>query len=213
MPWTHLREWRYISTILDLGTEGEWSASRLCRFTPGGNISPHLTHWTGVWVGFRVGLNATGKRKILHCREMNLGHPASSPLLYRLSYPDSFPYTSPLKLYTVFRISWTCATCSANHILSDKYKVQAPGCSVRSSFHHYCHFLFLRSKYSPSPSLADGQEKKLVRSSNMLYITLSPFHVRMTEEKIAMDLEWSGHCLMGMLYSARIARIPVEIRT
>jgi hypothetical protein len=40
-------------------------------------------------VGPRVGLDAVENRKILHCREANPGHPARSPSLYRLSYPDS----------------------------------------------------------------------------------------------------------------------------
>jgi hypothetical protein len=40
-------EWRYGSTILDLG-----------RFTPG-------IHWIGGWVGRRVGLDAVKKRNIL----------------------------------------------------------------------------------------------------------------------------------------------------
>jgi hypothetical protein len=37
---------------------GEWSASRLCHFTPG-------THWIGGWVGPRAGLDAVEKRRIL----------------------------------------------------------------------------------------------------------------------------------------------------
>jgi hypothetical protein len=40
-------------------------------------------------MGPRVGLDAVEKRKILQCRESNPGHPACSPSLYRLSYPDS----------------------------------------------------------------------------------------------------------------------------
>jgi hypothetical protein len=42
---------------------GEWSASRLCRFTPR-EIDPG-THWVGGWVGPRVGLDAAEKRKTL----------------------------------------------------------------------------------------------------------------------------------------------------
>jgi hypothetical protein len=40
--------------------------------------------------GPRVGLDAVEKRKILHCEESNLGRPARSSPLYRLSYPDSW---------------------------------------------------------------------------------------------------------------------------
>jgi hypothetical protein len=47
----------------------EWLASRPCRFTPGGKRQPG-THWTGSWVGPRVGLDAVEKR-FLHCRESN----------------------------------------------------------------------------------------------------------------------------------------------
>jgi hypothetical protein len=37
---------------------GEWSASRLCRFTPG-------THWIGGWVDSRAGLDDVEKRRFL----------------------------------------------------------------------------------------------------------------------------------------------------
>jgi hypothetical protein len=63
------------------------SASRPGRSTPG-EIAPS-THWIQGWVSPRAGLNAVGKIKILPCREKNQDHPASSPSLYRLSYPDS----------------------------------------------------------------------------------------------------------------------------
>jgi hypothetical protein len=61
---------------------------------PPGERAPN-THWLGGWVGPRAGLDVVEKTKILHCREANPGHPARSPLLYRLSYPDSIMfYTS-----------------------------------------------------------------------------------------------------------------------
>jgi hypothetical protein len=41
------------------------------------------THWTGGWVGPRIGLDAMEKRKILRCRESKLGHATRSPSLYR----------------------------------------------------------------------------------------------------------------------------------
>jgi hypothetical protein len=47
------------------------------------------TDWLGDWVGLRAGLDAIGKRIILHCQESNPGRPARIPSLYRLSYPDS----------------------------------------------------------------------------------------------------------------------------
>jgi hypothetical protein len=49
---------------------GEWSASRLGRFTPR-ERSPS-THWIGGWVGSRAVLDVVVKRKIpSHCWESN----------------------------------------------------------------------------------------------------------------------------------------------
>jgi hypothetical protein len=76
-------EWRYTSTILDLGTSGgEWSASRLCRFNPGERALG--TNWMGGWVDPRTGLDAV-KRKILYCWESNQDRP--QPVARR--YTDS----------------------------------------------------------------------------------------------------------------------------
>jgi hypothetical protein len=64
---------------------GEWSASRLGRFTPG-EIGPG-THRIEGWVGPRGGLDAVRKRKTL----LLLGfepRPSSQPLR-GLSYPNS----------------------------------------------------------------------------------------------------------------------------
>jgi hypothetical protein len=63
-------QWRYSSTILDLGTR--WR----CRFTPG-------THWRGSWVA--------PEPVWTRCREPNTGRSARSPWLYGLSYPGYFP--------------------------------------------------------------------------------------------------------------------------
>jgi len=41
----------------------EWSASRLCRFTP--RERAPVTHWVGGYVDPRAGLDAVVKRKIL----------------------------------------------------------------------------------------------------------------------------------------------------
>jgi hypothetical protein len=43
-------EWKYSSTILDLGTRLEWPASRSDRFIAG-------TDWLGGWVGARASLD------------------------------------------------------------------------------------------------------------------------------------------------------------
>jgi hypothetical protein len=59
----------------------EWSASRLCHFNPG-------THWIGGGVlDTRAGLRGEGKT--YSCWEWNSGRSASSPSIYRASYPVS----------------------------------------------------------------------------------------------------------------------------
>jgi hypothetical protein len=88
VSWKHTGEWRYSSTFLYLGTRWRWGLNLtplpfyLWGKSPG-------THCIGGWVGPRSGLNAVEKRRILYCRESNSSCPASSPSLYRLSYPDS----------------------------------------------------------------------------------------------------------------------------
>jgi hypothetical protein len=47
---------------------GEWSASRLCRFTPG-------THWIGSWVDPRAGLDDMEKWKIFTLKGLELPSP------------------------------------------------------------------------------------------------------------------------------------------
>jgi hypothetical protein len=83
MPWRNMGEWRYSSTILG----SNWSASRPGCFTPGERA--HGTQWIGCWVSPRASMEAVEKRNILHCQELNPGHPAHSLLLYQLSYPNS----------------------------------------------------------------------------------------------------------------------------
>jgi hypothetical protein len=46
-----------LTSVLD---GGEWSATRLCRFTPGERAS--ITHWIGGWVDLSFGLDAAGNR-------------------------------------------------------------------------------------------------------------------------------------------------------
>jgi hypothetical protein len=66
-------EWRYSSTIHDLVSFLPLPLYPRGK-TPG-------THWIRGWVGTRAGLDAVEKRKILHCRVSNSGHPARSPSL------------------------------------------------------------------------------------------------------------------------------------
>jgi hypothetical protein len=69
---------------------GEWSTSRLGRFTYGERTPS--THWIGGWMGPRTGLDDLEKRKFLPTPGLELrplGRPARSQSLYRLSYPGS----------------------------------------------------------------------------------------------------------------------------
>jgi hypothetical protein len=66
---------------------GEWSASRLYRFTLGERAPG--THWIGGWVDPRAGLDDMEKRKILPLPGLELrplGRPARRQSLYRLRY-------------------------------------------------------------------------------------------------------------------------------
>jgi hypothetical protein len=75
--------------FLTLALDGcEWATSHPSHFTL--RERAPITHWIGGWVGPRAGLNTMEKRKIF-CpyEESNLRHPAHSPLLYGLSYPNS----------------------------------------------------------------------------------------------------------------------------
>jgi hypothetical protein len=59
-----LGEWRYSSThsLTPALDGGKWSDSRSGRFIPREKVPG--THWTGVWVGPRAGLDAVVKRRI-----------------------------------------------------------------------------------------------------------------------------------------------------
>jgi hypothetical protein len=66
---------------------GEWSASRLGRFTSGERAPG--AHWIEDWVGSRTGLDDVKRRKILPLPGLELrplSRPARSQSLYRLSY-------------------------------------------------------------------------------------------------------------------------------
>jgi hypothetical protein len=69
---------------------GEWSASRLSRFTPRKRAPG--TNWIGVWVDPRAGLDGVEKRKFFTLPGLELrtlGRPSRSQSLYRLCYPGS----------------------------------------------------------------------------------------------------------------------------
>jgi hypothetical protein len=83
-------EWRYSSTILDLGNR--WM--RVVKFTPG-PLNPGDratgTQWIGGWVGHTAGLDLMEEREIsFPCRKSKPGRPFRSLSLYRRSYPGSY---------------------------------------------------------------------------------------------------------------------------
>jgi hypothetical protein len=77
----------FLTSVLAVG---EWSASRLGRFTPGKRANG--THWIGSWVDPRAGLDDVEKRKFSTLPGLELqtlGRRTSSQSLYRLRYPVS----------------------------------------------------------------------------------------------------------------------------
>jgi hypothetical protein len=70
---------QFLTSALD---GGQWSASRLEPFILE-EIAP------GTLDRPRTGLDTMQERKILLCRESNMGLPARSPSLCPLNYPDS----------------------------------------------------------------------------------------------------------------------------
>jgi hypothetical protein len=109
-PWRLLGEQRYSSfSFLTLALDGgERSTSRpLPRFTPGGRTPG--THWIGVWVDPRAGLD-TGYSKnplpLPGIEPRSPGCPVCSKTLYWLSYPGFYVYSethfkmTPLKMFS-----------------------------------------------------------------------------------------------------------------
>jgi hypothetical protein len=77
--------------VLNLGTDGgEWSASRLGRFTP--REEAPGTHWIGGWVGPITSLDAVVKRKIPRTRR------DSNPTIIQ---PAAQRYTTKLLIYEI----------------------------------------------------------------------------------------------------------------
>jgi hypothetical protein len=87
MSWRHMGEWRYSSTILDLGTRWTWVVSFTTWLLYPRGKSPS-THWIRGWAGLKTGMDAVDKRKISFlCWHSNPSCPAHSLSLYQLSYP------------------------------------------------------------------------------------------------------------------------------
>jgi hypothetical protein len=87
MPWRLMGKKRYSSTILYLGTK--WRSVISCTLRPLYSRENRRRYPpAGGCVDPRARLGDIEKRKILPCRDSNLGRPARSLSLYRLSYPD-----------------------------------------------------------------------------------------------------------------------------
>jgi hypothetical protein len=88
MLWVHMGEWRYGSTILNLGTKWRW----VVRFTPRPLYSRGNSPWYPLdkkLIGPQSRSGRCGVENIsCPCLELNPGPPATSPSLYRLSYPN-----------------------------------------------------------------------------------------------------------------------------
>jgi hypothetical protein len=86
MPWRYIWGSESIASIsLTSVLDGKWSVSRHGCFTLVERAPS--THWIESCVGLRAGLDVVEYRKILPYWESNLGRPARTPPLYRLSYP------------------------------------------------------------------------------------------------------------------------------
>jgi hypothetical protein len=87
--------WRSGCTALSFLTSaldgGEWSASRLRRFTAWETVPG--THLLGGWVAPRASLDAMEERSSF-CRESNLAHPARSTSPYQVSCHHGLNWSS-----------------------------------------------------------------------------------------------------------------------
>jgi hypothetical protein len=105
----------------------EWSASRLCLFTPGERTSG--THRIGSWVGPRGGLSAVEKiKKILHCRDSNPDRPALSPSLYRIY------------IYIYMCVCVCVCVCPSQHLKSNEDLIY---CYYYNNFYWFSHNYFI----------------------------------------------------------------------
>jgi hypothetical protein len=85
-PWGRMGEWRYISTIHDLGTRRMWVVNFTPRpLYPRGGASG--THWIGGWGNPEPVWALWRREKPYPCRESNPDRSVRRPSLYRLRYP------------------------------------------------------------------------------------------------------------------------------
>jgi hypothetical protein len=115
LPRRHMGEWRYSSTILNLGDRwGERSASRLGRFISEERTTG--TNFIGGWVGPRTGLEAVEKTEILSLT--GIEPRLSIPSLYRLSNPNTM-YIVPRRA-CVLSIIWNTPNCWKYRIVQSR---------------------------------------------------------------------------------------------
>jgi hypothetical protein len=88
MPWKHMGEWRYISTVLDLETRKVLISFTSRRLYPRIHRSPLLVPIEAEWAPEPV-WTLWRRDNFCPCRESNPGHP--SPSLYRLSHLGCSP--------------------------------------------------------------------------------------------------------------------------
>jgi hypothetical protein len=97
-------EWRYSSTVIDLGTRWRW----VVRFTPRPLYSRRKSHWYRLagWEVPRAGLDAVEKRNIsCSCRESNPGYPTHSYTDWAVCYVTNnlrLIFWSQIKRYSFF---------------------------------------------------------------------------------------------------------------
>jgi hypothetical protein len=113
MPQSYMKEWRYSSTILDLGTRWSWVVS----FTP----RPLYPRTNRPWYPLERRLGGPQSQSGCYGEEKNLGlariwTPAiqpRSPSLYQLSYADSQSYTVLFKC--VFTMQTNVLHCNGQY--------------------------------------------------------------------------------------------------
>jgi hypothetical protein len=96
VPWRHMREWKYSSTILHIGTRERLVASYRLRLLYLRRIA-HINHRIWGWVDTRAGLDALEKmQNSWLCRESSPSFPGRNPSICKLNIV--FIYVIKLKL-------------------------------------------------------------------------------------------------------------------
>jgi hypothetical protein len=139
-------EWRYSSTILDLGIKWKWMVS----FTP----QPlYLRRKSARYpLGRRPGNQSRSgrcgeRKKYFSCLESNNGYPACSPSLYRLSYPDSSRY---LKRRKIAKKEKTKCRLVRSYYVSDEFAASIFRVGLKMRAVVFCENFLTLPKYTVS---------------------------------------------------------------